>query len=166
MLNCNNICRDYFLKGDYDFFFSLESDIFSAPNIIEHLLSFRKPIVGISYFLGQLFQSQYLSYVHEDFGYSSESMCMNADMAFNFIDGSLKSTFQLGLGCILISRWIIEKIPFRIDETRDAAADLFFHEDLQKEGIPVFVDTSHIAYHQNSNWDKVKAKHLELIQGL
>ena len=166
LLECNNICRDYFLKGEYDFFFSLESDIFSGVNVIEHLLSFQKWVVGIPYFISQAYQSQYMSFITEDFGYIADSVPMTADQGFNFVDGTCKRTHELGLGAILIARWVIDMVPFRLDESIDGAPDLFLHEDYHKKGIPVFVDTSTMAFHQNSNWNKVRAKHNERISKL
>lgn len=40
-----NILRDEFFKGDYDYFFSLEQDVFPPFDVIERLISHDKDIV-------------------------------------------------------------------------------------------------------------------------
>jgi hypothetical protein len=147
------VIRNYCLLGGYDYLFSLESDIFSAPNIIEHLLGFRKSVVGLSYFIGQACESNLIIFELETFGYSSLSRTAEPDKAFHLFDGTCKPHYQIGLGCILISRNVLELVKFRSDEVY--FSDVNFHTDLKKLGISSYLDTSNIAFHFNGNWDKV-----------
>jgi hypothetical protein len=156
MCRCNNICRDYMLIKDYDYMFSLESDVFIPENTIEHLLSFRKQIVGLGYFIGHICESKFLSFEMEDLGNDVLIQIYSPDNAFmNLFDGSLRKVYQPGIGCMLISRAIVEKFPFRIGTETDGHADSFFYIDLQKAGIPVYISTSALAHHKNGNWRKI-----------
>jgi hypothetical protein len=155
--DCHNQIRDKVLKHNYDFLFSLESDIFTAPNIVEHLLSFKKHVVGLGYFIGQQLNSYHICHETESLGHYNIHSPMTPGQSFVFSDGKLKKCNQLGLGCLLVHRSVLEKIEFRIDEKDGNLKfdDQYFHEDCQKLGIPVYVDTMNMAYHWNQNWKKI-----------
>jgi len=161
MCRCNNIARDKVLNEGYDFMFSLESDIFHAPNVIEHLMSYRKNVVGISYFIQHTYQSRLIPFEKENFGYLSVTQTSPPDRAFLMADGRIRQTYQIGLGCLLIHRSVLEKIKFRFDPNDGelkANADVYFHIDCMNAGIPVFCDWSTFAFHQNGNWRKIYSK--------
>lgn len=157
---CHNIIIDNILEGKYDYWFSLESDIFIPCSILEHLLFLRKIIVGVPYFLGQHFLSRYICHSVEDFGQIVKEMPMSSNEGFVFTDGTIKDCNQLGLGCLLVHCSVLKQIRFRIPENaiKSQFDDTFFHKDVQKLGIPVYCDTNIIAYHQNKNWNKLKYK--------
>jgi hypothetical protein len=155
IVDCHDMIKKIVLSANYDYWMSIESDIFTAPNIIEYLVSFKKPIIGLSYFIHYSFDSKLIAFAKEDFGIIRQSLMLRPDNAFiNYINGEVRTAYQLGFGCILISRKILEKVNFRLGEEGEADAhdDTFFHEDLRKLGIPVFCDTSEIAYHMNEDW--------------
>jgi hypothetical protein len=58
----------------------------------------------------------------------------------------------------LIKRKVINKIPFRVNMNDPAKshADVYFHEDLQKNNITCFLDTSVFCIHLNKNWKKLE----------
>ena len=161
LTNCSNILRDKFLKGEYDFLFSLESDIFSATNIIQHLMYFKKQVVGISYFLQSTYYSRLIPFETEDFGFLTISHTSHANLAFCLADGQCKPTYQIGLGAILIHRSILQRIKFRWDPDNEvkANADVWFHNDCRELGIPIFCDWGHFAFHYNGNWFKIMKKY-------
>jgi GT2 family glycosyltransferase len=154
---CHNEIKKHVLENGYDYLFSLESDIFIPANIVEHLLSFNKQVIGLPYFIGHGFQSTHICCESETFGKIQGHMPMTANRAFNnFHDGTVKQCNQLGLGCILIHKSTLEKINFRIEEgsSWDTFDDTFFHRDLQNLGIPVWCDTNNMAIHINKPWRK------------
>jgi hypothetical protein len=158
MCTCNNIIRDYFLSGSHDFLFSIESDIFTAPNILEHLLWFKKKVIGLTYFIYHSYLSQIINFEGEDFGVNPRKYIPHLyKNGFLFIDGQLKIVRHVGMGCLLIKREILEKIKFRVDneDWRKGHADTYFHEDLAELGIPVYCDTANMAHHFNGNWRKI-----------
>ena len=50
--NSMNFIREYFMKGDYDYMFVVETDLFPDKNIIKRLLNHKKAVVGSYYLLG------------------------------------------------------------------------------------------------------------------
>ena len=70
-------------------------------------------------------------------------------MDFN---GKLVQFTGMGIGCTLIHRSVFMQVPFRVDRNRKGHADSFFYEDLLIKGINVYVDTSVVATHKNSDW--------------
>ena len=151
MCDCNNYIRDKVLKENYDFLFSLETDVFSAPNIIENLLLHRKPVVGVPYFIHKHYDSKLITFDVEEFGDFRLSGSMKPKQAFKYVDGTVKRAHQLGLGCILIHRSVLEMIEFRIEDDQTGShPDSFFHQDCLAKGIPVYADTMEIATHINT----------------
>ena len=157
---CQNKIRDYVISKNFDFLMFIESDIFAPSNVIEHLLSFKKHVIGCMYFVGQSFQSKPMIFEVQDFGYFRLSKPQNLFKSFDFCDGTIKEAYQIGFGCILISSWIIKKIPFRIDfnDPAKSHADTYFHDDLRTKGVKCYLDTSTICEHRNLDWHKVYQK--------
>lgn len=161
MAECNNIISDIVLKYNFDYLMSIESDIFPPNNCIQFLLD-RKPnakkIVAFPYFLFKSLESKSIMFETEDFG--SERLCVPVDLDFIFYktDGNLHKAEQLGLGCALIHRNILKKIPFRIDESdkKGTHADSFFYEDCRKIGIKLYFDKSNYCIHKNGDWSNIK----------
>lgn len=151
MLRCENAIRDYFLSRDYDYLFKLESDVFIPYNSIELLLSADRSVIGISYFLGQ----SYYSYLLEqewcplyDIDRYFLKMQSNMKSFLNF-DGNLKPANQKGFGALLIKRWVIEKIPFRLDQNKTEYCDTWFYNDLHQRNIGVYTIDLFVASHRN-----------------
>jgi hypothetical protein len=158
MCRCNNICRDYVLAEKFDYMFSLESDVFIPDNTIEYLLSLKRKVCGLPYFIGHVFESKVLAFEIEDFGGDVITQTYSADRAFlELFDGSIKNVYQPGIGCLLIDRSVLDKVKFRIGDETNAHADVFFHIDLKKLNINVYVSTALMAHHQNGNWTKINA---------
>ncbi len=161
--DCHNLIREQVLQNGYDFLYSLESDHFTAPNIIEHLLAFKKLVVGLPYFIGTGFASMYICSKTEMCGNIALEIALTSDLGFLYTDGFLKRTYQIGLGNTLIHRSVLEKIEFRIEtegkyNLETYFDDQFFYRDCKKLGIPVYVDTSNMSYHWNVHWDKILNK--------
>lgn len=161
--DCHNIIRDVVLKEGYNFAYFLESDHFTAPNTIEHLLSFKKLVVGLPYFIGTGFASMYICSQTEICGNIALEIALTSDLAFLYSNGELKKNHQVGLGNVLIHRSVLEKIKFRI-ETEGAYNletyfdDQFFYTDCKRLGIPVYVDTANMSYHWNTHWNNLIKK--------
>ena len=158
MLESMKIIREYFLANDYEYFFSLECDIFPPLNIIEHFLATRKQVIGASYFIGEYSDTRVLSGTLEYNQTHSKVKLLTCTEAFLNHDGTIKKAFQIGTGCLFIHKSIIQQIPFRIDEhdNENGYADSYFHTDLLRANIPVYLDTSIICKHYNHAWNKLK----------
>lgn len=161
--DCHNIIRDFALKTNCDYVYFLESDHFTAPNTIEHLLSLKKQIVGLPYFIGSHFASMYICSETELCGNMALEMALTGNNGFLYTDGLLKRTYQLGFGNILIHRSVLEKITFRVEtegkyNVESYFDDQFFYQDCKKLGIPVYVDTANMSYHWNVHWNRLIKK--------
>ncbi len=161
--DCHNLIREQVLQNGYDFLYSLESDHFTAPNTIEHLLSFKKKVVGLPYFIGTGFESMYICSRTEMCSNIALEIALTSDLGFLYTNGQLKKTHQVGLGNVLINRSVLEKIEFRIEtegqyNLETYFDDQFFYNDCQKLGIPVYVDTGNMSYHWNVHWNKLIKK--------
>lgn len=161
MLDSMAYIRDEILKNkDIEYWFSLETDVFIPENLIEHLITHRKHVVGLKYFLFQSFASRPIGHQIEDFGDNVMTQVGFPDDNFVKFDGQLQETYQIGFGCLLVHRSIIEKIPFRceLDGVVEGHPDIYFHDDLRNLGFKCYCDTSLIGLHINSNWKKIKNK--------
>jgi hypothetical protein len=159
--------RKRVLSHNYDYFFSLECDIFPPAEIIELLMAHDKDVVGCSYFSehGHNTRMQLLG---------NKEVSINKFMSYyqawenvmRFYDGQLKPAFANGIGCILIKRQVLEQITFRVAQYDIGYPDSFFHNDLFMLGIENWVDTSIIPKHWNSRWATIPndVKHKEMIQ--
>jgi len=155
-------CRIKFLSGDYDYFFSLECDIFPPPDIIEKLLLHDLDVVGTTFWTDHkyntrlqlqgnyLFKTDFKNKIKE---YKSRALTFEESQLF--MDGTVKPVYGAGLGCVLIKRNVIEEITFHVDQEEVGFADSFFHKDIWKNGVIFYIDTSIIPKHLNSNWNTV-----------
>ena len=154
--------RAKFLSGDYTHFFSLECDIFPPDDIVETLLSHDKDIVGTTYwyFSGydsmlQLFKMYLYNADYKTHKKEFRTLRLTFEEAQAFMNGQVRPIYANGIGCTLIKRWLIEKVPFRVGPLDAGFPDSFFHTDLWMAGIPNYVDTSIIPLHKNSNWNTI-----------
>jgi hypothetical protein len=144
-------CADYALNNGYDYLLHLESDIFPTPDIIEQLLFQKKQVVGAIYF--------------RDEGISRRAMVQTLHVTGKFIlgldlepkdssyfDGEVKKVFHVGLGCVLISKKVLQKIKFRSVKGKNQHPDSFFAEDCATNNFSIFAHTGCVARHDNKAW--------------
>lgn len=155
-----NIIRNQFLTGGYDYLFMLETDHFPPLNTIEYLLSLNKPVVSLPYFTYTAFQSRIMQFIVEDFGSLRQSLPENLDSTFFNWKGTIRKKYQTGLGCTLIHRSVLSRIKFRVPDNNSISAhsDVYFHEDLNKHGIPNYVAEVAFSTHKNSSWFNILKK--------
>jgi hypothetical protein len=155
-------CRVKFLSGGYDYYFSLECDIFPPDDIIEKLLAHDLEVVGTTfwtehkYFTRLQLQGNYIyrtDFVNKTKEYKVRDLTFEEGQLF--IDGTVKPIYGAGLGCVLIRREIMEGIVFRVEKDEVGFPDSFFHKDIWKMGVCFYIDTSIIPKHLNSNWNTV-----------
>ena len=163
LTDSHNLVRKKALDGGYDYLLHLEVDVFPPPEVLIALLSHRVPLVSVSYDI----------YDAED----REPLVMRIDNSFDgedgaiikghysqlWYDGKLKQAWSNGVGCCLIHRTVLQKIPFRYVLNNNAFPDSWFSYDCSIKGIPHFVDTSMYAYHKNRDWRTYGKKFTEKI---
>jgi hypothetical protein len=155
MADCDEIARKYVIENDYDYMFKLECDLFPPMNIIEELLYYNKPVIGCSYFIGFGNESRLLAMEIDTHGTERNTRQLTWLQSFINYDGTVKKAFQIGTGCILIHKKILNRIKFRIVDNDDSHADSWFHHDLFFMDIPVYLHTGIIPRHENSKWTEI-----------
>jgi len=158
--DCMQVIQKEFLESEkgYTHLFSLESDVFCYLNTIEYLLALNLPFVGLPYFHGSGLNAFYMAQDFPGLTGKDISNIMLPQKAFLETKGQLMNCYQGGIGCCLIQRWVIEKVPFRIAETpKEWFPDAFFHDDCKRQGIHYYICTENICTHINDadRWQRV-----------
>src|SRR3989338_2757891 len=152
IVRSRNILREFVLKEEYDYFLSLEQDVIPPKEVIERLLGHKKDIISGVYFsrIKSLTDKKVkvlpLLCTWKDGSNNPYSMAdVDLDLVMN--NNVIKIKY-CGLGCLLISRKVLEKVKFRYDDKYPTFDDLHFCQDARNNGFEIFVDTG------------VKCKHL------
>ena len=169
VINSRNILRDYALKNNYDYLLSLEQDIIPPKNIIEKMLSSKKDIISGIYF--KPLKDKFVPLVSKKIDKKTFEILKNSQDPFvikKIKENKITSYDQVGqwmtaeeveepriieiheagLGCVLISRKVLEKIRFRYNPELEGFDDTWFYHDARIYGFKAFADTS------------IKCKHL------
>lgn len=151
VINSRNLLREKALEGGYDFLLSLEQDVIPQPNIIEGLLRHNKAITtGVVY---HLFPQKGTNEWKEKPLLALKSVSVKGKWAFLSAEqilelNALVEVDYCSMGCLLISRDVLEKIKFRYEEfpyetdNVDEVKwdDWCFCEDAQALGYKIYAD--------------------------
>ncbi len=161
MTKCTNLIFKYFLKGDYHYWASVESDIFPPLNFIEHLMAQNKASCGLSYMhAGSHKLAHTISHYVTGTGHGVDK---KARETFYDVTGDFIPVYQCGIGCLLTMRKVIKEIgQLRFYDTAiKEFPDAFFLDQLYlKFNYKPKIDTRHYCYHYNNDiaWDSIKNK--------
>lgn len=167
ILESMNTIRDYFLKGDYDFLFILESDVFVSKDTISYMVAFNLPVHNITYSVTVNGVRRLCLQTRNSL--IGGSRLLSPELSNEVMTGEVKpfkdyvldgdtTLIASGYGCTMIMREVIQYVKFRIDKTNDQITkqhtfpDSFFHADLDTLGIANYLNTERIAQHYNSTW--------------
>lgn len=152
-----NKARSIALEGDYDYMFSLESDIFPPEDIIERLMMHVKPVITGLYFIGP--QTNVPCITLPEYQESIKAFgtrLLKVDEFRDYIRKGLKRVAAGGFGTALIRRDIFEKTNFTYDYRFQGHSDIYFFNWCFNNKVPVYVDTDIVCEHKNSDWKEVK----------
>lgn len=183
MVDSRNILRKIFLEGDYDYFFSVDSDIMLPEDCINKLLEPGKKIISGVYFnkfrinkKDMIFPILYKNMNEKELqtfraGLSKHALPENQRKMF---DEEFKKEYPIlrkqllpedveedkiirinlcGHGCLMISREVIEKIKFRYNKAFD---DSVFCIDAEKLGYEIYARTGVKCVHlPSNNWESI-----------
>jgi len=159
-----NIIREYFLNGDYDYLFMLESDVFTGECIIENMVSYAEVYgagaVTCTYPIIRDNEPTLCLTSTTDFrGVRSEKM-LERSHGFRIMgQGALDISKLLddpdsritatGIGCTLFRKEALELVKFRTDLSLNhrAFSDSFIFTDIQNFGFRVMIDSDVICEH-------------------
>ncbi len=148
-----NLLREHFLRGGYDYFFSLEQDVIPPADVVECLLRHGKKIMsGVVFTRFEIQGEKRIKPLLWGFSEDPDQMrFMDTEVA----TPGLYRIRACGLGCLLIHRDVLEKIPFRILPDRSTFDDIPFCRDCTDAGFALYADTSVKCKHliEDMKWD-------------
>lgn len=160
LARAQNKARDIFLAGDYDYLFSLESDIFPGFNIMEALVWDNLDIITGLYLIGDKDKgTRWPCITVPWFNEKTQtwgSQLLPRDQWQDYVKQGIKPVAAGGMGCCLMSREVLEKLAFTYIPGHPAHSDVFFFMKAKRLGYGVYVDTNLFCNHKNSDWSKVK----------
>lgn len=150
-----NELRKKFLEGSYDALLYLECDIHPPVDIIEKLMNYNKPVISAIYFTGEKSYSYSMIADTHYFIYGNPRMHIKSYME-GFFDieecDKPKELSSAGLGCVLMHRSVVQRIPFRHSTEHNVHHDGTFAQDLLFNGIQnMYVPI--MCRHDNQTWD-------------
>jgi len=150
----HNDCRMYALTNDFDFMLHLESDVFPPKDVIERLIFHQKNVIGGLYYIDE---GRYRMAMVMERIELAENNITTFHSAYHggeirLLDGNIHPVAQIGLGCVLISKKAMERLPFRYVPNRNFHPDTYFSEDCDAQRIPIHLDTSIVCRHENKMW--------------
>lgn len=131
-----NKAREIFLQGKWEYFFNVEQDILLPSGALEKLIKDDLPVVSglYRYRPSKHGHDRFMPRIYDPEG-PQDADDRNPELHKDFEYGDiLKCTF-VPFGCLLIKRWVLDKIEFR------DGGDVDFCKDAWNEGIEVYVDT-------------------------
>ncbi len=142
--------RDEFLKGDYEYLMTIESDLFPHETIIEDLMANDKDICGAIYMLAGSGGNLSVPCVTTGTFNNDGNRFREDFMDYREIDGKLKRVHGgCGLGCTLIKRKVLEEVEFMWSKCH---ADTYFHRDSHRKGFETWIDTRFVIFHDPSEY--------------
>lgn len=138
-----NMIRGIFLKQNYDALFFVDSDIILQQNALLQLLASQKDIVMGVYLHNTLINdAQHILpvvYVFHD----KEKGLLRQLRQDEVIGGRLIKAAAGGMGCVLISREVLEKTPafHTLSKNSTGGEDAAFYKDASTAGFQILCDT-------------------------
>jgi|LakMenE18May11ns_1017448.scaffolds.fasta_scaffold9816252_3 hypothetical protein len=149
----HNDCRDATLENNFDYLFHLESDVFPPKDVVERLMFHKKNVAGGLYHINSgIYRSPMIQLNVEITPKLIGSINLETNMENIFIDGQLLQVAHVGLGCVLISKKVLQKLKFRSVNGVNNHPDSFFAEDCYRYKIPIWIDSSIVCSHDNQDW--------------
>lgn len=142
-----NKLREVALNEGFDYFLSLEADVIPPGDIIYRLLSHSKDIVSAVYFNNVEKDSkiQTLMMLWVNRGEDKETIYHVSDVELQ--RPRLIEVAMCGLGCVLISRRVLEKVEFRYDKAFVSFDDVWFCKDAKANDFSIYGDTGVVCKH-------------------
>ena len=177
--------RKYMLKNGYEFLMSLDDDIFLPEWGIERLLSYNKDCVGFYVHIydpehqvpcifksGEIIMGaglelysfaeidaykDFITRMAENKLSDNEKLLIPHIVKDKFFPQLFKP-YAVNLGCLLIRRNVLEKVPFRTHDTFIFGEDLWWFNEANDKRFEFWCDCRHRCLHKNTEWASVMAK--------
>ena len=164
IIKSREILRKKALEGNYDYFLSLEIDLFIQPDTIQKLLAHNKDIVSAYYA-----NKRVLTLKNKKTGELKKALIqvpivylqrennkVQRALPQEVLNKGLIEVGAIGLGCVLISRKVLEKIEFRYVKDTKPFDDMWFCQDVKKLEYKVYLDGNINIEHKHHDWVGIK----------
>ncbi|MBU4502759.1 MAG: hypothetical protein KKA79_09260 [Nanoarchaeota archaeon] len=159
IIESRNMLRQKVLDEGYDYFFSLEQDVITPPDVIERMIGHKKKLVTGVYFANNSMPDGSIALiplVYKLVDKANLSMAPINEQEFE--SNKFIEVVSAGLGCVMIHRDILKDIKFRYENK--VFDDRFFFKDCYDKKFKVFCDTSikckHYILNRPYPWSKIK----------
>ncbi|MFC1685764.1 glycosyltransferase family 2 protein [Nanoarchaeota archaeon] len=160
IVHSRNLLREKAMKEDYDYFFSLEQDIIPEKNILIKFLEHQKDIVAGYYgkpmtLVVQDKETKEIKKITIELSlvYLQEGDKIRRANPQEILNKGLIKVGGIGVGCVLISKEVLNKVKFRYEQNKVAFDDMFFCIDAKKEGYDLFLDSEIKPRHLHKPWN-------------
>lgn len=160
LARAQNFARNKMLEGNYDYLFSLESDIMIEPNTIEKLLIQGKDVISGLYMIGDRSKGIQIPCItlpeYNDKIKAFGTRLLKKEELTTYIGNGIQRVAAAGMGVCLMHNSVIKRFKFKYDPRFDGHSDIYFFNDCFNNRIPVYVHTDIMLEHENSDWGKVE----------
>lgn len=163
IVRARNVLREKVLEENYDYLLSLEIDLFPEKDILKRLLSHKKDIVSAFYTSTQNVTGRHkatgekkIFRMQLPIAYMQKGLKIRQVLPKDLLNKGLVRVGGIGLGCVLISRDVLEKIKFRYDPEKKACDDMYFSKDAKEKSYPLWVDGNLQVRHEHRDWKGLK----------
>ncbi|MBS3117732.1 glycosyltransferase family 2 protein [Candidatus Woesearchaeota archaeon] len=165
----HNLLRKEALDKRYDCLLVLDQDIIPPKDVIQKLTSHKKPVVCGLYFGHHTIETGENRIMPFAWKFKEEKRqghwgavrYINPDEVWN---PQLLEIAFTGMGCVMISREVLEKIKFRYDPSIDAWDDRWLGYDAWANGFKVYLDNTakcrHLYMKRPFDYHKIKEEGL------
>lgn len=147
IVSSRNKLRQYVLDNGFDYLLCLEADMIPPFDIIQRLLLHNKDIVSGVYFnnLEKDGRIQTLMLLWVNRGDDKDTIYHVSKTELD--NPRLIEVAMCGLGCVLISRKVLEKVSFRYQKEVNSFDDVWFCKDAKDNGFNIYGDTGIVCKH-------------------
>jgi len=168
IVDSRNALRQYALDKGYDYLLSLEQDVIPPLDVIQRLLEGNQKVISGLYFgftnkyefpdikPGTVVMPVAYKFFSDDEKAKEPEMQALRRFGSEEVNPPRRVSVRMnGLGCMLIHKEILKKIPFRYEEGKPNTDDRYFSDDVFKLKIPQVLDTSIRCKHllSGKDWD-------------
>jgi len=140
--------REVFLQGRYDAMLVVESDIVPPPNTLQDLAAMEVDLAYGCYLLKPHRIVNVFELYTQPASNIGESLSIWPGKWQEALKQGIVPCSGAGFGCVLIKRWVLERVEFRVEWPQNGAhCDSFFTQDVYKLGAKMAASTAVLCKH-------------------
>lgn len=163
LTECQNLIRDYFLAGDWDYLFMLESDVITDPNFLNRAIANIKSknadvFTGTYYIEKNGEATLCLHYNYVDLEGKTKGKVLPSEYTNNLIGSGIVQVhrskkdlylYGSGIGNTVFTRKALKEVEFRVNPnlSKSAFSDSYYYIDAMRKNLKVLIDLNNISKH-------------------